>query len=186
MLKKMSAKRLVAVVLSLICLCSIGAVAFAATPPSDADLAVMPLTADGYRLNTSASPVNRSNVNIWAVTGNPSQRWKYTYDKTFDAMILVVVEKPSLALNLNHSNNNCEMLNPRNNNREDCAIHFADESSQGGSECYGIIMKYQNMALEIISGLPHNGLNVCWATPGQYGQQDRQLWHVWAIGTEVR
>lgn len=101
-------------------------------------------------------------------------------------MILVVVEKPSLALNLNHSNNNCEMLNPRNNNREDCAIHFADESSQGGSECYGIIMKYQNMALEIISGLPHNGLNVCWATPGQYGQQDRQLWHVWAIGTEVR
>lgn len=47
-------------------------------------------------------------------------------------------------------------------------------------------MKYQNMALEIISGLPHNGLNVCWATPGQYGQQDRQLWRVWAIDTEMR
>ena len=186
MLKKMSTKRLVALALSIICLCALSAVAFAATPPSNVHLAVMPLTANEYRLSTSASPVDRSNVNIWAITGNPSQRWTYKFDETFKEMVLVVVEKPTLALNLNHSNNNCEMLNPRSNNVRDCAIYFADESSQGGSECYGIIMKYQNMAMEVTSGSPRNGLNVYWATPGQHGQQNRQLWYVWDIATEQR
>ena len=149
------------------------------------DLAVMPLTANGYRLNTSASPVNRSNVNIWGFTGNPSQKWTYKYDETVKEMVLVVVENPTLALNLNHSNNNCEVLDPRSNNMRDCTIYFADESSQGGSECYGIIMKYQNMAMEVTSGSPRNGLNVYWATPGQYGQQNRQLWYVWDANSDI-
>ena len=181
MLKKMSAKRLVAVILSLICLCSISAVAFAAVPPATHDLSIAPLTASFYRLNTSANPVNRSNVNIWSVSGNDSQLWLWMYDEIHDGMILQSKENTTLALNLNHSNNNCEMLSPRLNSAEDCIIYFADESSQGGAGCYGIIMKHQGMALEMSAGTPANGMNVYWATPGQYGQQDRQLWKVYSM-----
>ena len=180
MLKKMSAKRLVAVILSLICLCSISTVAFASTPPLDEKRAIVPMSASSYRLNTSANPQNRSNVNIWANTGNRSQRWRYVENHETGVNAIVSEENMSLALNINHSNNNCEMLNPRDNVPEDFGIIFANESAQGGAECYRIVMKAHMMVLELTNGTPSNGLNVYWAQPGQVGQQDRQLWYVWS------
>lgn len=176
----MSAKRLTALMMLFCLLCVLSISAFAATPPQNTVLSIEPKDNRSYRLNTSSNTINRSNVNIWENTRNPSQRWMIRTDPVFKVPIIVSYGNQALALNINHSNNNCEMLDPRLNSATDCAIRMVDESAQGGANCYGIVLQYSsNYVLERTDGTSYNGANVYWTVGGAVGQQNRQLWYVW-------